>query len=1288
MSFLSDASKRIRARLAEKSGEWDRAIDLYRNLVSENGNEFPEDLYRLGHAAIQIKSFDIAAEAFQQLVQVDPSAHYWYRYGFTQQKLGNWSEAVGAYHEAIEINGSNADWHYRIAVCEEKLGNSSEAISAVRQAISIAPEVEAHHNKLIALVRKTNQLWMLAEVLEHAIRQFPTNAVWRKQLSQVLVSLERHEDVVNALANLEPETAPNAKNSFYHGRALEQLARHKEAQLQYAIAIANDKVLNSSELGIGVFFQAEGDYTSALKWYGRAINRNAAVPELHYRMGLCYERIYEWEKARASYEVAVLVDPKRAGWHYRLGLVCERLEIFDSAAAAYRRALEKLGKSNKYWAYRLGLSLHKSGKDYEACEAFGLHREVMPAPSESDTNNALGDSQSSETAPGSRIIDLQTINADEQKETLRRVFGIQSAELSFDAGVSLAEEGLFALATEAFKDAVLRADDHTAKYYVHLAQSFLSLDLPFEAAEAFIGSRIIGRPFGIDETPYLKSLDSKRNVHYAEFCDTLLLEEEWILYESNAGQAVGCNPLALFRELTAHETYSRFMHFWAVADDEAIPDEIRGNPNVIILKRNSTGYMRVLASAKYLINNNTFAPYFSRRVGQKYLNTWHGIPMKTLGRDIKTGTLDHKNAARNLLHATHIIAPNQHTLDILIERNDVQGIFSGKAALTGYPRVDTIVESRADRQAELRIELGVLAGEEVILYAPTWRGDLQSQLVDVEQIKSDLEALAETGRRVFFKGHTMVEKQLSFSTTILNLVPKHVDTNDMLSITDVLITDYSSILFDFLPTGRKSILYVFDEPEYRSTRGLYFELSEFPSHVCHSIDEVRNCLALDIPVQSEKAKWAHEEFWALEDGSSTRRAIEFFFEDNAKHEVELNSSRKQILVYQGSFIPNGITSAFSNLISSLDLSDPEITVVIDPGAVYGDPKRAEIFEKSRDRFKTLARVGRHLGNIEEMYVLSRFSKHGFVGNERFRDIYFAAFSREYRRIFGEASFDSTLCFEGFSVFWASLLAAGRKQDLQRQIMLHSDMLMEQKTRFNGLTRLFSLYGSFDRLISVSESAHEVNQNNLSADFSVPEEKFTYANNLINNDEILAKSQEPLDDEVAAWMQSGSSCFVTVGRLSPEKGHRKLIDALDTARRLTGLDLRLLIVGGGTLLHQLTDHVRALGLEDSVRLLGYSSNPYPYMRHADCFTFSSDYEGQGIVVLEALVLNLPVISVDVVGPRSVLQGGLGQLVANDVESIARALAEFGKSPFSACDFDGIEYNDKAKHQMVGLLTGSH
>ena len=146
------------------------------------------------------------------------------------------------------------------------------------------------------------------------------------------------------------------------------------------------------------------------------------------------------------------------------------------------------------------------------------------------------------------------------------------------------------------------------------------------ACTAFRQVNLFKTSDGIDVESYLKSKPQKASMEYVEYYETLPLEPQTILWESNHGSSIGCHPLALFDEVCSDPRYGDFVHYWAINNEDNIPERLRGRKDVRFVPTNSDLYRRVLSSAGHLVNNVSFPPYFVRKDGQKYLNTWHGTP--------------------------------------------------------------------------------------------------------------------------------------------------------------------------------------------------------------------------------------------------------------------------------------------------------------------------------------------------------------------------------------------------------------------------------------------------------------------------------------------------------------------------------------------------------------------------------------------------------------------------------------------------------------------------------------
>jgi CDP-glycerol glycerophosphotransferase len=166
-------------------------------------------------------------------------------------------------------------------------------------------------------------------------------------------------------------------------------------------------------------------------------------------------------------------------------------------------------------------------------------------------------------------------------------------------------------------------------------------------------------------------------------------------------------------------------------------------------------------------------------------------------------------------------------------------------------------------------------------------------------------------------------------------------------------------------------------------------------------------------------------------------------------------------------------------------------------------------------------------------------------------------------------------------------------------------------------------------------------------------------------------------------QHAGATFVTVGRLSPEKNHARLIRAFAQVHERHP-DIRLVLLGGGKLEEELSELVVSLGMEGYVTLAGQVDNPYSIMAEADCFVLSSDYEGQPMVILEARTLGLPVITTAFSSVGDSVPEAAGIVVPQSVKGVAAGLERFlaGEVPSSTLDCEA--YNRKAMEQFYAAI----
>jgi len=308
---------------------------------------------------------------------------------------------------------------------------------------------------------------------------------------------------------------------------------------------------------------------------------------------------------------------------------------------------------------------------------------------------------------------------------------------------------------------------------------------------------------------------------------------------------------------------------WCVTDHSVVVPE--GMRPVLLHSRE---WHEAFTHARYLVNNAEFPHYVRFREGQRYLQTWHGTPLKRIGHDIVNPRLSAGYTAamgREVEAWEALLAQNAYAGGVLPRAFG----FAGRTIIEGYPRNDALVSEEDFLRETTREALG-LGDELVVLYAPTWR-DTARDAGGRRAFVSHLDAAAvheRTGATVLLRSHsnTAAARGRLTAPGVVD-VTTHPDITALLAAADVLVTDYSSVMFDFAVTGRPQILLVPDATQYGDDRGFYMNLEECPpGPIVTSTDEVVDLLAdaaaIDVPAQFR------QRFAPLDDGEATARVVD------------------------------------------------------------------------------------------------------------------------------------------------------------------------------------------------------------------------------------------------------------------------------------------------------------------------------------------------------------------------------------------------------------------------------
>ena len=376
-----------------------------------------------------------------------------------------------------------------------------------------------------------------------------------------------------------------------------------------------------------------------------------------------------------------------------------------------------------------------------------------------------------------------------------------------------------------------------------------------------------------------------RKVHY-RVARRLPLTDT-VFFEAWKGRQYSDNPRAIFEELVRRGDRRRLV--WAVEDHGVeVPD---GVETVVV---GSRAYYRALGRARWVVSNDSMPKHYAKREGSRYGQTWHGTPLKRIGFDIENLQMSNKNYlkqfAKEVTKWDALVSPNPYSTEIF--RRAFR--YDGPILETGYPRNDVFhrPEERAARTEAARQRLGIEPGRRVVLYAPTWRDNQYDKSGRYQfAMKLDLERMHRRFKDdsvLLIRGHQLVANSVDTSMFggFARNVSHYPDISDLYLVADVLVTDYSSVMFDFVNTGRPMIFFTHDLEAYRDDlRGFYIDFeAEAPGPLLGHTTEVADAVAdLDAVAAAHADRYDafRQKFASLEDGRASARFVDQFLTDGA-----------------------------------------------------------------------------------------------------------------------------------------------------------------------------------------------------------------------------------------------------------------------------------------------------------------------------------------------------------------------------------------------------------------------
>ncbi|MFH7323283.1 CDP-glycerol glycerophosphotransferase family protein [Aeromicrobium sp. JJY06] len=361
----------------------------------------------------------------------------------------------------------------------------------------------------------------------------------------------------------------------------------------------------------------------------------------------------------------------------------------------------------------------------------------------------------------------------------------------------------------------------------------------------------------------------------------MLPRRDLVVLESDTGRAVADSPRAIYEELVRRG--APFRYVWSTRSTFRPLDVTTRK-----VEPGSPAFHWHLSRARYWVNNQNFGPVVKPAKGTTYLQTWHGTPLKRMQYDAVSTTgrapgylerVSAKTATWSML-----LSPSPYATEAF--RSAFR--YEGRVLEVGYPRNDVLARDAKEVGEVTRRRLGLRPEDRVVLYAPTFRDDVKQGKQFVWDGALEWEPLVEgldEDTVILVRRHSVVRGSLKIppelAHRVLN-VSSYPDMQDLLCVADVLVTDYSSVMFDYAILDRPIVLFCYDLAHYRDDlRGFYLDFeAEAPGPIVATQEELRAALLEAEGHGDAYATRRHEfrqRFAPLDDGHAAERVVDEVF---------------------------------------------------------------------------------------------------------------------------------------------------------------------------------------------------------------------------------------------------------------------------------------------------------------------------------------------------------------------------------------------------------------------------
>lgn len=361
-----------------------------------------------------------------------------------------------------------------------------------------------------------------------------------------------------------------------------------------------------------------------------------------------------------------------------------------------------------------------------------------------------------------------------------------------------------------------------------------------------------------------------------------------VLFIAFHGRGYTDNPRSLYEYMIKQDRFKDYRFIWAIKNHKQKKIDIAGAK---VIEYFSIPYFYYLARSHYWVVNCKLPMYVLKKKNQVYLQTWHGTPLKKLAYDIEVpeGTTFYRSGmTEDMMHETYrqdvekynyMISPSAFTTEVF---QSAFRINKERLIETGYPRNDLLSNYSLEDVLQIKKQLGIPLDKKVLLYAPTWRDNsyvTKGYTFKLEVHFDKWQKALQDDYVVIFKPHYLIVNDFDIDQFkgFVYFVPPEEDIRNLYIISDALITDYSSVFFDYAILNRPIYFYMYDLASYRDKlRGFYLDIyQDLPGKIIE--DENLLLEEMKKPFDYQKMSLFNQKFNNHEDGLASQRVVNIVF---------------------------------------------------------------------------------------------------------------------------------------------------------------------------------------------------------------------------------------------------------------------------------------------------------------------------------------------------------------------------------------------------------------------------